>query len=69
MANLIIRIHGGAKFVERVIGTDDLFYKRSSRNTKKRRIAEIAVAFPRGGASVHLDSSKTGIENTFVLQR
>ena len=62
-ANLIVRIHGGAKSVERVIGTDDLFYKRSSRNMdKKHQIAEKAVTFLREGTSVYLDSGSTATE-------
>ena len=36
-AGSIIRVHGGVKSVEVVIGTDDLLLKRSVRNMKPRR--------------------------------
>lgn len=62
-ANLIVRIHGGAKSVERVIGTDDLFYKRSSRNMdKKKQIAEKANKLIHEGTSIFLDSGSTATE-------
>ncbi|MGX8700795.1 DeoR/GlpR family DNA-binding transcription regulator [Caproiciproducens sp.] len=62
-ARQIVRVHGGAKSVEVVIGTDDLFYKRSTRNMeKKRQITEKAVKLLRPGTSVFLDSGTTATE-------
>lgn len=44
----IIRTHGGARSVEVLIGTDDLYLKRTTRNAdEKKIIAEKAVALCR----------------------
>ncbi len=62
-ARQLVRVHGGAKSVEVVIGTDDLFYNRSTRNLeKKRQITEKAVKLLRPGTSVFLDSGTTATE-------
>lgn len=62
-AKQIIRIHGGAKSVEMVIGTDDLFAKRSLRNADaKREIAEKAVQLIKPNTSIFLDSGTTVTE-------
>ena len=37
-ANQIIRIHGGAKSVQVVVGTDDFLNKRSFRNRKEKQM-------------------------------
>jgi DeoR family transcriptional regulator, aga operon transcriptional repressor len=59
----IIRIHGGAKSVDVVIGTDDLFSKRSMRNADaKKQIALKAVELLKPNISVFLDSGTTVTE-------
>lgn len=64
----IVRVYGGAKSVEVVIGTDDLFYKRSSRNVEKKRIiTEKALELMHPGTSVFLDSGTTVTQLARVL--
>ena len=59
----IIRIHGGAKSVEVVIGTDDLFYKRSTRNAEaKKLIARKAAELVSENTSIFIDSGSTATE-------
>ncbi len=59
----IVRVHGGAKSVEVIIGTDDLFYKRSTRNMEQKRlIAEKAIKLLHPGTSIYLDSGTTATE-------
>ena len=59
----IIRIHGGAKSVDVLIGTDDLFLKRSTRNAaEKKQIAEKAVKLMRENTTIFLDSGSTCTE-------
>lgn len=59
----IIRVHGGAKSVEVLIGTDDLFFKRSTRNEEeKKEIAKKAVEILNQNTSVFLDSGTTTTE-------
>ena len=59
----IIRIHGGAKSVDVVIGTDDLFAKRILRNAgAKKRIAEKAAELVKPNVSIFLDSGTTATE-------
>ncbi|WP_255575662.1 DeoR/GlpR family DNA-binding transcription regulator [Caproiciproducens faecalis] len=59
----IVRVYGGAKSVEVVIGTDDLFYKRNTRNIeRKRQITEKAIKLLHPGTSVFLDSGTTTTE-------
>ncbi len=56
----IVRIHGGAKSVDLVVGTDDFLGKRSVRNVKeKKRIALKAKKLITPGATVFLDSGST----------
>lgn len=56
----IVRIHGGAKSVQVVIGTDDYLNKRSIRNIpEKQRIAQRAVSLLRPDTTVFLDSGST----------
>ncbi len=56
----IVRVHGGAKSVDRIIGTDDLINKRAIRNVdKKNEIADKAVKLLFPGTSVFLDSGST----------
>jgi len=57
---LIVRVHGGAKSVDRIIGTDDLINKRAIRNVeKKEEIANKAINILYPGTSIFLDSGST----------
>jgi len=59
----IIRVHGGAKSVEIVIGTDDLFFKRSTRNAEvKKLIAQKAAELVSENTSIFIDSGSTTTE-------
>lgn len=59
-AKRIVRIHGGAKSVDVVIGTDDLLSKRAIRNIDaKQLIAEKALRLLRKDATIYLDSGST----------
>lgn len=59
----IIRIHGGARSVDVLIGTDDFFAKRSMRNAEaKKQIAQKAVELLKPNTSVYLDSGTTVTE-------
>lgn len=56
----IVRVHGGAKSVDVVIGTDDLLLKRSVRNIEaKKLIAKKAVELLRVNTAIYLDSGST----------
>lgn len=56
----IVRIHGGAKSVETVAGTDGFLSTRSVRNQElKRQIATKAIELLRGRSCVFLDSGST----------
>ena len=59
-AKRIVRVHGGAKSVELVIGNDDLLGKRAVRNVEaKQLIAEKAVKLVRPNTTVFIDSGST----------
>ena len=59
----IVRIHGGAKSVEVVIGTDDYYVQRAVRNSgAKQRIAEKALQLIQPNTTVYLDSGTTTTE-------
>lgn len=59
-AGSLIRVHGGVKSVDVVIGTDDLLPKRSVRNMPaKEIIAKKAVELLRVNTAVYLDSGST----------
>lgn len=65
---LIVRVHGGAKSVERVIGTDDLFHKRAVRNVEgKRLIAAKAAKLIVPNSAIYLDSGSTLTELATVF--
>lgn len=56
----IVRIHGGAKSVQLVIGTDDYLGSRSIRNlTEKEEIAKKAAGLIKPDTAVFLDSGST----------
>ena len=47
-ARRVVRVHGGVKSVEQVVGTDDLLSRRAARNAEaKQIIAEKAAALLR----------------------
>ncbi len=59
-AKRIVRVHGGAKSVEQVIGNDDFLGKRAVRNVEaKQLIAEKAVKLVRPNTTVFIDSGST----------
>lgn len=59
-AKRIVRIHGGAKSIEQVIGTDDLLGRRMTRNmSAKEQIAEKAVKLLHPNTTIYLDSGST----------
>ena len=59
-AKKIVRIHGGAKSVELVLGTDDYIGRRSIRNVEeKETIAEKVVSMIKPNTTVYLDSGST----------
>lgn len=67
-AKQIIRIHGGAKSVDMIIGTDDLFSKRSLRNAEaKKEIVAKAVQLLKPNTSIYLDSGTTVTELAKVV--
>lgn len=62
-AKRIVRIHGGAKSVQVVIGTDDFLNKRSIHNIQaKQRIAQKALKLLQPNTNVFLDSGSTTTE-------
>ena len=59
-ARRILRIHGGAKSVQVLIGTDDFLGRKSVRNIpQKQKIAEKALTLLRPDTTVYLDSGST----------
>lgn len=59
-AKRILRIHGGAKSVQVVIGTDDFLSRKFFRNIpEKQKIAEKALSLLRADTTVFLDSGST----------
>lgn len=56
----IVRIHGGAKSVQQVIGTDDYLNRRSVRHlAEKEMIARKAIELLKADAAVFIDSGST----------
>lgn len=59
-AKKIVRIHGGAKSVEVVLGTDDYIGRRNVRNVEeKESIAKKAISLIKPNITVYLDSGST----------
>lgn len=59
-ARRLVRVHGGAKSVEVVVGTDDLLGRRTHRNAgAKQRIAQKALGLLRPNTTIYLDSGST----------
>ena len=62
-AKQIIRVHGGAKSVDVVIGTDDLYNKRTTRNADaKKLIARKAIQLVNDNSSIFMDSGSSTTE-------
>lgn len=58
----IVRVYGGARSLGNLVGTDDAFDLRASRNAEgKRLIVKKALKQLRPGMSVYLDSGSTAI--------
>lgn len=67
-AKRIIRTHGGARSVDILVGTDDLFLKRSTRNAgEKKLVAEKALSLLHENTTVYIDSGSTCTEFARVL--
>lgn len=63
----IVRVHGGAKSIQVLIGTDDFLNRRSVRNTQaKEIIAKKALELLRPDTTIFLDSGST---TTMLAQR
>jgi len=61
--NRIVRVHGGARSIGVIIGTDIAYDIRAAQNTaEKRMIAQKALKLLTPGLSVFLDSGSTAIE-------
>lgn len=59
-AKKIVRVHGGAKSVDVVLGTDDYIERRAVRNVEeKEEIARKALPLIRPNTTVYLDSGST----------
>lgn len=59
-AKKIVRIHGGAKSVDVVLGTDDYISRRAVRNVEEKEcIVKKALSFIRPNLTVYLDSGST----------
>lgn len=59
-AKKIVRIHGGAKSVDVVLGTDDYIGRRAVRNVEEKEgIAKRALPFIKPNTTVYLDSGST----------
>lgn len=67
-AKQIIRIHGGAKSLDIVIGTEDFYVNRSVRNIElKRQIASKARTLFTPGSVIFIDSGSTTTEFCRVI--
>ena len=59
-ARRILRIHGGARSVQVLIGTDDFLGRKSVRNIpQKQKIAEKTLTLLRPDTTIYLDSGST----------
>ena len=59
-AKRIVRVHGGAKSVDVVVGTDDMLSRRQVRNIEaKQLITQKALQFIRKDTTIFLDSGST----------
>lgn len=67
-AKRIVRIHGGAKSVQVIVGTDDYLNKRSVRNIEEKQIiVEKAVKLVRPDTTFFIDSGSTTTALSRVL--
>src|SRR5574344_1334776 len=61
--NRIVRVHGGARSIGVIVGTDVAYDIRAARNPAgKRQIAQKALKLLTPGVTVYLDSGSTAIE-------
>ena len=68
-AKRIVRVHGGAKSVDVVIGTDDMLSRRSVRNIEaKQRITQKALQLMRKDTTIFLDSGSTTTMLASIMQ-
>ncbi len=59
-ARKLVRVHGGAKSVEVIVGTDDFLLRRAQRYVpEKARIAQKALTLLRPDTTIYLDSGST----------
>ena len=59
-ARKLIRIHGGAKSVDMIVGTDDFLLRRAQRSVpQKTCIAQKALTLLRPDSTIYLDSGST----------
>lgn len=62
-AKKIVRVHGGAKSVDVVLGTDDYIERRAVRNVQeKENIAQKALELVKPNTTIYLDSGSTVTE-------
>ena len=67
-AKEIVRIHGGAKSVQLVIGTDDYLTRRAVRNIQaKQEIARKALKLIQPDTAIFMDSGSTTTEAAKIL--
>ncbi|MDO4270095.1 MAG: DeoR/GlpR family DNA-binding transcription regulator [Eubacteriales bacterium] len=67
-ARRLVRVHGGAKSVEVVVGTDDFLGRRAHRSAaQKEAIARKALALLRPDSTIYLDSGSTATALAHVL--
>ena len=65
----LVRIHGGAKSIDQVVGNDDVLKKRFVRNTEaKRVIAKKALAFVEANRTIFFDSGSTTTMLAHILK-
>ena len=66
-AKRIVRVHGGAKSVDVVIGTDDMLSRRSVRNIEaKQLITQKALQLIRKDTTLFLDSGSTTSNSVII---
>lgn len=64
----IVRVHGGAKSIGNVVRTDDLFFRKASRNVaQKQEIAQKALRFLKPNMSVFFDCGTTMLALARIL--
>lgn len=65
----LVRIHGGARSLDKVVGNDDFLKKRFIQNTKaKKIIAKKALEFIESNTTIFLDSGSTTTMLAHILE-